>query len=399
MQHFFVAGINYKKSDIATRGSFSLSRDQYEKLLQKAKDLNYKDLFVLSTCNRTEIYGIVSDASYLIDLLCEFSDGSIETFNQKGYIKNGCFAAEHLFNVSAGLDSQILGDYEIVGQLKVAVKIAKSYGLISAFLERLTNCSYKASKTIKNATSLSGGTISVAFAAIQYLKQLQLNFSSKKFLLLGAGKIGKNTCKNLVDYLGVKNITIINRTNSKAEQIARELNLQYASFEDYKKNLQEANVIIVATNAENVILSKENFLQDDEKILIDLSVPNNIDRNVKEIIGISLVNVDDLARINDETLEMRKRDIPKAQSIINEQAKEFYEWYQQRKQAPLIRTAKKRMVEYNNHVSLQNPHICQNSEKNVQKLIKTMAVKMKEEHRPGCIYLETMNDFMSLYKS
>ena len=400
IQHLFVAGINYKKSDISVRSSFALSPEQYQSLLAKAKSMKYKDLFVLSTCNRTEIYGVANEAKDLINLLCEYTEGDAALFHNKGYIKNGCLAAEHLFNVSAGLDSQILGDYEIVGQLKNAVKVAKKQGTISSFFERLTNTSFHASKVIKNATTLSGGTISVAFAAIQYLKSLHSNYKNKKVILIGAGKIGKNTCKNLRDYLMVKDITIVNRTLEKAMTAAAELNINYAPFENYTDELERADIVIVATNAEKPILSKANFKETDNKILIDLSVPNNIDSNVKDYAHIALVNVDDLSKINDETLQMRMAEVPKAKKIIAEFANEFYGWYKERRHAPIIRTAKQKMFDMNGHICINNPHTSsETNNQTVNKLLKNMAVKMRSDYRPGCIYLEALNDYMSMHKS
>jgi glutamyl-tRNA reductase len=133
----------------------------------------------------------------------------------------------HVFEVGAGLDSQIFGDYEIVGQIKLAVKFAKERGFVGAFTERLINCVLQASKSIKNQTELSGGTVSVSFAAVQYIRE-QVTDLHQTILLLGVGKIGRNTCKNLVDYLGTKNITLINRSPEKAEELAIELGLRAA---------------------------------------------------------------------------------------------------------------------------------------------------------------------------
>jgi glutamyl-tRNA reductase len=123
---FWVAGINYKKTDATTRGEFAIQNDQYDRLLEQARVNDLDEVFVLSTCNRTEIYGFADNASQLIGLLCEQTAGNQETFLSSAYIKNGHEAIAHLFNVSAGLDSQILGDYEIIGQLKVAVKVPKN---------------------------------------------------------------------------------------------------------------------------------------------------------------------------------------------------------------------------------------------------------------------------------
>jgi glutamyl-tRNA reductase len=211
ISNFFVAGINYKKSDASTRGQFAIGQDQYRAILEKSNAQGLNEVFILSTCNRTEIYGFAHCSHQLVELLCSETIGSAETFKQVAYVKNGIEAIEHVYNVGAGLDSQILGDYEIVGQLKTAVKFSKEQGFVGAFTERLINSVLQASKLIKNNTELSGGTVSVSFAAVQYIKSVIADPSSKNILLLGIGKIGRNTCKNLVDYLDTKNICLINR--------------------------------------------------------------------------------------------------------------------------------------------------------------------------------------------
>ena len=227
---FYIAGINYKKTDASVRGSFAIHNNQYHSLLKKAAGKNITEVFIVSTCNRTEIYGVAENAEELIQLLCSETTGSIETFKKLAYIKKGAGAVNHLFEVAAGLDSQILGDYEITGQIKQAVKLSKEYGFINTFFERLLNTVLQSSKAIRNHTQLSSGTVSVSFAAIKFLKDTLADVQDKKILLLGTGKIGRNTCKNIVDYLGTNNITLINRTEDKATALANELHLKVGSY-------------------------------------------------------------------------------------------------------------------------------------------------------------------------
>ncbi|HEY2726542.1 MAG TPA: glutamyl-tRNA reductase, partial [Parafilimonas sp.] len=203
---FCIAGISYKKADAELRSLFAINNDQYESLLTNASSFALKEVFVLSTCNRTEIYGITENAEDLINLLCLETLGDVQTFNQSSYIKTGTEAIEHIFDVAAGLDSQILGDYEIVGQLKSSAKFSKQHNYLGANLERLVNTVLQSSKLIKNKTHLSSGTVSVAFAASKYIKQHVQNIRDKNILVIGTGKIGSNASKNIVDYLGAKNI-------------------------------------------------------------------------------------------------------------------------------------------------------------------------------------------------
>ncbi len=219
MEHFWVAGINYKKTDASARGMFAVSNEQYEYLLSVAPQYGINECFILSTCNRTEIYGFADNVHQLSDFLCSVTAGELADFTKMAYVKNGHGAIAHLFHVGAGLDSQILGDFEILGQIKAAVKQSKAAGCIGSLLERLLNCAMQSSKSVKTNTSLSGGTVSVSFAAVQYIKEfLKLGEGSEashqavpKIVLVGTGKIGRSTCRNLVDYLDTKNITLMNR--------------------------------------------------------------------------------------------------------------------------------------------------------------------------------------------
>src|ERR1700712_1922361 len=159
---FFVAGVNYKKTDTRIRGSFAVNNDQYQSILDASRNHQIQDLFVLSTCNRSEIYGIAENPAQLAELLCTQTDGNPALFNEMAYVKSGMSAGRHLFDVAAGLDSQILGDYEIVGQLRQAVRFARERGFILPLLDRTINQVLQSSKEIKTFTSLSDGTVSVA---------------------------------------------------------------------------------------------------------------------------------------------------------------------------------------------------------------------------------------------
>ena len=385
ISRFQVAGINYKKTDAAVRGQYAISPEVYALILADSAAYGINELFILSTCNRTEIYAIASDASQLIDLLCAHTQGNIQTFKSLAYIKNGMQAIEHLFNVSAGLDSQILGDYEIIGQIKQAVKFSKEHSGIGAFTERLVNSILQSSKTIKNQTELSGGTVSVSFSAVQYIRQNVSDLARKSILLCGTGKIGRNTCKNLVDYLPVNNITLINRTNHKAEQLAQELGLKYACFQELSEQVKKADIIIVATNAQSPTILAKDIKGYGNKVLIDLSIPYNVEPEVTELPGVMLVNVDELSKLKDKTLHKRKAEVPKAEKIIAEHIKDFIEWHEMRKHVPVLKAVKNKLQELD-----LNP-----DQERIQKVINGMAVKMRKHNQRGCHYIEAINEFMA----
>lgn len=397
---FFIAGINYKKTDAGIRGQFAVSNNQYLALTQKAKAFGINEFFVLSTCNRTEIYGVAQSADELIDLLCSETTGNRQDFDKLAYVKTGMAAVEHLFEVAAGLDSQILGDYEIVGQIKQATRIAKENGFINTFMDRLLNSVLQSSKAIKSNTQLSGGTVSVSFAAIQFLKEQLSNFSNKKILVLGTGKIGGNTCKNLVDYLGTRNITLVNRTEDKAKQLAVELGLQTAPYTQLDEQVSQADIIIVATNAATPVITKEGLQGCGQKILVDLSIPNNIDPAAKELPQITLVNVDGLSTINDKTLQKRQAEVPKAKAILQQHIDEFTAWHGMRRHVPVLKAVKAKLQYMENCSLFQSAYSAasvtvDDTSVTIQKVINTMAVKMRNQMQPGCNYIEAINDFIT----
>ncbi|MES2003156.1 MAG: glutamyl-tRNA reductase [Bacteroidota bacterium] len=397
INQFFVAGINYKKTDAAIRGEFAIGPDQYASLLTKAKLLGIPELFVLSTCNRTEIYGVADNVNTLINLLCNETVGKADTFHQLCYTKQGNEAIEHVFQVGAGLDSQILGDYEIVGQMKIAIKFAKENDLIGAFMERLFNTVLQSSKAIKNETALSGGTISVSFAAIQFIKQQIADTSHKKIVLLGTGKIGRNTCKNLVDYLDTSDITLINRTDDKAAELAAILGLQHAPYASMQTEIGKADIVIVATNADKAVLTRQDLLHSTPKVLIDLSIPNNIEPAAGTLPHITLANVDDLSVINDITLQNRKAEVPKALQIIHKHKQEFVEWFMLRSHVPVLKAVKQKLHDMHTcgMYLATTPATVIDQAAAIQKVVNTVAVKMRSQHQPGCYYIEAINDFMT----
>lgn len=397
---FFIAGINYKKTDAAIRGQFAISNEQYEKLLTLAPSYHLNELFIVSTCNRTEIYGWAEHASQLIDLLCTQTTGNAETFSELAYIKNGPAAIEHLFQVAAGLDSQILGDYEIVGQLKQAVNFARERNFIGPFTERLANCVLQSSKSIKNQTALSGGTVSVSFAAIQYIKEKIKDFTGKKILLIGIGKIGRNTCRNLVDYLDTREITLINRSEEKAISLAGEMGISYAPLDQLAACAGKADIILVATNAEQPTLLREHLENKGDKLIIDLSIPCNVEKSAGELPNITLVNVDELSKLKDETLQKREREVPKARIIIATHTSEFMEWHEMRKHVPVLKAAKTKLKELHScplysRLSGEPFPSRSNPEEHIQRVINGMATKMRQHNQGGCQYIEAINEYIA----
>ena len=248
-----------------------------------------------------------------------------------------------MFRVGTGLDSQILGDFEIISQLKNAFIQSKEFGLANSFLERLVNSVIQASKKIKTDTDISSGATSVSFSAVRYIFNNVADISNKNILLFGTGKIGRNTCENLVKHSKHEHITLINRTKDKAERIANKLNVIVKDYADLQLEIQKADVLVVATGALNPTVDKTILNLKKPLLILDLSIPKNVNENVSELDHVQLIHMDQLAQMADETLENRKKHIPAAEAIIEEIKDEFVAWTKQRKFAPTIHALKAKL--------------------------------------------------------
>ena len=344
-KYFYNIGVSYKKADITIRGKFSLSKENQIALLNIAKERGFDGVFVISTCNRTEISGFAERPCQLIELLCELTEGSIQEFTKVSNIYKESEAIDQLFRIGTGLESQILGDYEIVGQLKQSFKLAKSQKTTNSFTERLLNSVFQASKRVKNETKLSSGTTSVSYAAVQYIIKNVPNFNTKNILVFGLGKMGKYTCKNLAEYSKNSNVCLINRTEEKATEFIKDYkSIRKGTIENLISEIEKTDILIVSTGAEKPTITKNHISKKKELLILDLSMQENVSLNLVDYKGVTLINIDELSKITDETLSIRQREIPFAEAIIETHKNEFNDWQNQRKYTPAI-TALKNSLE------------------------------------------------------
>ncbi|UPS92464.1 MULTISPECIES: glutamyl-tRNA reductase [unclassified Bizionia] len=346
--YFYAIGISYKKADAEIRGHFSLDDSGKQALLEQAKNSGVESLIVTSTCNRTEIYGFAEHPYQLIKLLCDNTKGTVDEFQKVAYIYKNRDAISHMFRVGSGLDSQILGDFEIIGQLKNATIASKKLGLVNSFLERLINSVIQASKRIKTETNISSGATSVSFASVQYILNEVTDVASKNILLFGTGKIGRNTCENLVKHSKNSHITLINRTKNKAERIAGKFNLIVKDYANLQEEISATDVLIVATGAQLPTVDKDIIQNKKPLLILDLSIPKNVNSNVTDLPNVTLIHMDQLAEMTDATLENRRLDIPRAEAIIEDIKAEFSSWLVTRRFAPTIKALKLKLTDFKN---------------------------------------------------
>ena len=341
----YVIGISYKKTSAQIRGKFNLSFEASNKLIKDAKKQGISSIIINSTCNRVEIYAETNEPNELIKLLCFNSLGNKSDFKNFGYVLKNQKAIDHIFKVGTGLDSQILGDFEIIAQIKKSLKISKKLSAISPYLERLFSSVIQASKRIKNETKLSSGATSVSYAAVRYILDHVDDLQSKKILLFGVGKIGRNTCENLVKHTSNKQITLVNRTQEKAQKIAGKFKLIVKDITELSTEISNSDILIVATSSTVPTVTNKTAVFNEKLLILDLSVPKNVDEKLKANPNINLLDLDYLSNVTDKNLNKRKKYIPKAEKIISETKKVFDNWVETRKYAPTVNALKTKLKE------------------------------------------------------
>ena len=384
---FYCVGVSYKKADASLRCKFSVTTSAIPFLFDDAKKQGVSSLVVSSTCNRTELYAQVADVEILKALLFKHTEGTTEAFEEVGVVRKSQDAIMHLFRVGTGLDSQILGDFEIIAQLKQSFKLSKQKKVLSSFMERMFNAVIQASKRIKTETELSSGATSVSYVSVRYMLDTIPDLDNKNILLFGVGKIGRNTCENLIKHTKNNHITLINRTRERAEQLGGKFHIEVKDYAALPVEIRKADVLVVATGAEKPTIAKSIIHTNKPLLILDLSMPKNVNPNVEELPNITLLHLDELSKMSDITLLERKKFVPQAEQIITEVLTEFNEWVETRKFAPALIAVKNLMQDMQQqelesqrkkNPSLDERQAVAVSERLIQKITNRMANQLRE---------------------
>lgn len=376
MENTFVIGITFKNANITTRSAFSIPIEKQIECYDLAKNFGFKDFVVLSTCNRTEIYGVgcPAHAEQIVTKVCNQPK---ELLDEYKFVKTSEEALSHIFHVASGLDSQILGDYEILGQFKNACKLSKENSLLGPVFERMANICIQASKEIKTKTALSKGTVSASYAAIEILKD-KIGEKPTSCLLIGTGKFGNNISKNIKHYLPNFELTVSNRTFETAREIATTHGFGLLPYEKINDCIKDFEVIILSTTADNYIVTPENLKNAKTRLILDLSIPQTVHPDCKNNTQLEVLDIDIISAILDKSLENRKTYLPVANEIINAHISTFVDWNNFYKKRHQIVSLKKMLID----ASKGCPHLAKMDElakdELVNKTIQTFVVNLKE---------------------
>ena len=349
--------INYKIAPLNIRERFFF--DNSEKLVfhnHLRKELDIEGLMIISTCNRTEIYfefenHIGQENKFLHSVVKElvvfkkYKDSlSPHLNNLTGSYK----VANHLFRLVSGLESMIIGEFQIVEQLKDAYYFSKKHKMLGPILGRMIQKSLETGKYIRTNTEIGRGAVSVSYAAVE---QITNNYDLKnaKFLCIGLGETSKLSIRHL-HQKGIKKIKITNRTKSKLNAFCTELGYESILFEDYKKEILNSDVVIFSTGSKSPLLTKKDIEQKIKKrknklLLVDLSVPRNLSHDLEEVNNIEIINIDNLKDTVNENYKKRKAEVIKAELYIEEFLVEFDDWTNTRLLRPSILSLKKQVRE------------------------------------------------------
>ncbi len=344
--NIFVVGLNHKTADVDVREKLAFNGPKLEEGLRKIAALSgVKETVVLSTCNRVEIYANVSDLKKAFetvkDFIAEFHGINRSALETSLYAYDSLAAVRHVFRVAASLDSMVVGEPQILGQLKDAFEFSLQKKTTGILLNKLMKKAISVAKRIRTETKIAENAVSISFAAVELAKKIFTDLSEKSFMLLGAGEMAELAAKHLMSS-GVKDVIVANRTYETGCNLAKEFNGRAVKFEDFPHEMANADIVICSTGASKYVLMKEQMqkVMKDRKqkpvFIIDISVPRNIDPAINEIDNVYLYDVDDLQGVVDSNVQERRKEAEKAEGIIAEEVETFQRWLSSLDSVPTI---------------------------------------------------------------
>lgn len=338
---FAVVGVNHNDTPINIREAVSFTDTQKIEGINFLLDNGIEEIIILSTCNRSEIYIYSQNILDKVEVVKEFYEDFFNVENIKKYLfyKVGKEAIKHLFNVSAGLDSLVLGEDQILGQVKDAHDFSRQLGASKKVFNKLFREAITSSKDIKTTTKISQQPLSISYIGIKCLKEKMKTLENKSALVIGLGKMSKLAMKHLAQEK-LNNIYVTNRSYEKLKSIQDEYkNLIPIKYEDRYKLMDKVDIVISATASPHTILKKENMPKlSNELIMIDIALPRDIDKNLNEFENIEVYDIDDLKKISEKNDKKRRELACAGELIIDEKIEEFNEWLDTIKIDPTIQS-------------------------------------------------------------
>jgi glutamyl-tRNA reductase len=342
----FVAGLNHNTADVEVREKVAFDGSRLDDGLKRFRELpEVEEAMILSTCNRVELYAHVKDiqkaSESVKNFLSEFHHVNRSLLDKAIYTHDDVDAIRHIFRVASSLDSMVVGEPQILGQLKEAFEIALEKKTTGILLNRLMKKAISVAKRVRSETKIAENAVSISFAAVELAKKIFADLSGKVFMLLGAGEMAELAARHLMSN-GVKEVIVANRSFERACDLSKEFNGRPVKLDDFLREMAHSDIVICSTGAPNYILMKDQMqkVMKERKqrpvFLIDISVPRNIDPKINDLDNVYLYNIDDLQGIVDTNMFERKKEAEKAEKIIEEEIEPFLRWISSLDSVPTI---------------------------------------------------------------
>ena len=378
-----VIGLNHKSANLDIREKFSFSADSASLLLRRIKKVkNILEVIVVSTCNRTEIYCESTHGADDIKNWLLF-DKEYRSFSKHLYIHEEEAAIKHLFQVVAGLDSMVIGESEVLGQVKTAYKIALENKSIDGKLKRLFEYSFSVAKNVRTNTDIGGNAISFMYTSILLIKKIFSTVEEKKCLLIGAGEMTELALKYLKSN-NVNEITICNRKEEKGKKLAIENDCRYSNLNNLSNIIHEYDVIITSTSSSLPLIGKgniENALtrrSNNSIVIIDLGVPRDVESQIKNLDNVYLYTIDDLGQIIERNYKIREKSIKDAEEIIKFKIVEYKNWLSENNSTEIIKNYREYVDDITSGIVIKAKRMAKNSE-DINQIIDYVSEALKKK--------------------
>ncbi|MDX5417742.1 MAG: glutamyl-tRNA reductase [Hymenobacteraceae bacterium] len=417
LQNFKAISLSYKKAPLDIRELIALDENSCRQFLQTLKGfIQASDILVLSTCNRTEVY-YNADIDYSTEIvkllgITKGIDSITQYLDYFTILNQHNDAVQHLFEVSMGLESQVVGDMQITNQVKQSYQWSADNETAGPFLHRLMHTIFFTNKRVVQETAFRDGAASTSYAAIELIEELTADVVAEpKILVVGLGEIGADVCRHLKDK-GYQHVKITNRTLAKAQHLADECGLEVLPFEDIVKGLKEADVIISSVARETPFFTKEMIQRLNVltfKFFIDLSVPRSVEAEVEAVPGVLVYNIDTIQNKASAALQQRINSVPKVKEIIDESIEQFNDWSKEMMVSPTINKLKnaletirqEEMARYMKKLGPKEAKLMDSITKSMmQKVIKLPVLQLKAACKRGEAetLIDLLNDLFDLEK-
>ena len=353
MPEIVLIGINHKTAPVEIRECIAFSGDESITALQTLRRLpNIKEVLLFSTCNRVELLLVTNNKSHTIsttkDFIAEFNKIPLEQFDDALYVHEGDEAVRHVFRVAASLDSMVVGEPQILGQIKEAYRLATQKRTAGVVLNRLFHRAFFVAKRIRSETGIGGHAVSISYAAIEMGRKIFGSLEGKKVLLIGAGEMAELAVAHLIRNRA-GDILVANRTFERAVELGRRFRGSPIKFEELITSLSDVDIVISSTGSPDFVVKREHLKgvlrkrRNRPLFFIDIAVPRDIDPQINRLSNTYVYDIDDLKGVIDENMEDRQREAIKGERIVEEAVVNFRRWYDSLDVVPTIKALRKKL--------------------------------------------------------